>query len=127
MRKAIAIRNLRRFVLAVAIVAPLANAADATRGAGVFDEECSECHSVTPGKNKKGPSLAGVVGRPAGSIADFNYSDAMKASGITWSADRLGAYVTAPKKTVPGGKMKYDGLASDQARADLIAYLSTLH
>lgn len=119
--------RLGRLILAAVLLSPVVHAGDATHGASVFDEECSDCHSVKAGKNKKGPSLLGVVGRPAGSIADFNYSDAMKASGITWSVDRLNDYVSAPKKTVPGGKMKYDGLGSEQARADLIAYLSSLH
>ena len=119
-------KALHRLTILTALLVPAAHAADATHGAGVFDEECAECHSVKAGKNKKGPSLYAVVGRPAGSIPDFNYSDAMKASGITWSADRLSDYIAAPRKTVPGGKMKYDGLDSDQARADLVAYLTTL-
>ena len=119
--------GLSRLVITLALAAPAVHAADAAHGASVFDEECSDCHSVKPDKNKKGPTLFGVVGRHAGSVADFNYSDAMKASGITWNQDRLSGYISAPKKTVPGGKMKYDGLASEQAKADLIAYLSTLH
>lgn len=112
---------------ALALLSPGVQAADAAHGASIFDEECSDCHSVKPDKNKKGPTLFGVVGRPAGRIADFNYSDAMKASGITWNQDRLSSYITAPKKTVPGGKMKYDGLGNDQSRTDLIAYLASLH
>lgn len=126
MRTKKSLLGFSRLVIALVLVAPAVHAADATHGASVFDEECSDCHSVKPDKNKKGPTLFGVVGRQAGSIADFNYSDAMKASGINWSPDRLSSYMTAPKKAVPGGKMKYDGLANDQARADLIAYLSTL-
>lgn len=116
-------------LLAVPLVmlAPLGQAADATHGANVFDEECAECHSVQPEKNKKGPSLFAVVGRPAGSIPDYNYSDAMKASGITWNNDRLDQYLQAPRKTVPGGKMKFDGLPSAQSRSDLIAFLDSLH
>ena len=50
----------------------------------------------------------------------------MKQSGITWSADKIDAYIAAPKKVVPGGKMKYDGLADAGTRADLVAYLMTL-
>lgn len=99
-------------------------AADARKGADVFAEECGDCHSLTAGKNKKGPSLHGVVGRKAATLADFaGYSDAMKQSGITWSADRIDAYITQPRKTVAGGKMKYDGLDDAAARADVIAYL----
>ena len=102
-------------------------AGDAKKGADVFAEECGDCHSATPGKNKKGPALFGVVGRKAGSVADFSgYSDAMKQSGITWAADRIDAYITHPRKIVAAGKMKYDGLDDATARADVIAYLSTL-
>lgn len=102
-------------------------AGDVSRGADTFDEECAECHSVKAGKNKKGPSLFAIVGRHAASLPDFaNYSDALKASGIVWTPDKLNTYLYAPKKLVPGGKMKYDGLEDVAARADLLAYLATL-
>lgn len=101
-------------------------AGDVEKGKDLFSTECAECHSVREGKNKKGPSLFAVVGRKAAAVADATYSDALKASGILWSPDKVDAYVTAPKKLVPGGKMKYDGLASAAERADLIAYLATL-
>lgn len=101
-------------------------AGDVEKGKDVFSTECAECHSVREGKNKKGPSLFAVVGRKAATVADATYSDALKVSGILWSPDKVDAYVTAPKKLVPGGKMKYDGLASAAERADLIAYLATL-
>ena len=100
---------------------------DSKRGADVFAEECGDCHSAVPGKNKKGPTLIGVSGRRAGSVADFaGYSDAMKQSGITWAPDKIDAYIAAPKKIVPGGKMKYDGLPDPAARADVIAYILSL-
>lgn len=103
------------------------HAADARKGADVFAEECGDCHSVSPGKNKKGPSLHGIIGRKSASIADFTgYSEAMKQSGITWSTERIDAYITQPRKIVAGGKMKYDGLDDAAARADVIAYLSNV-
>ncbi len=106
----------------------IAHAADAAAGGDVFDEECAECHSLKPGKHKKGPSLFGVVGRHAGGESGYAYSDPMRASGIDWSAERLQAYVRAPKTVVPGGKMKYDGGAlSDADLADLIEFLSSNH
>lgn len=106
---------------------PVHAAGDAKRGADVFAEECGDCHSSIPGKNKKGPSLTGINGRKAGSVADFaGYSDAMKQSGILWAPERIDSYIAAPKKVVPGGKMKYDGLADANARADVIAYLMSL-
>ena len=101
-------------------------AGEVDKGKDVFATECAECHSAREGKNKKGPSLFGVVGRKAATVADASYSDALKASGITWTPDKIDAYVTAPKKLVPGGKMKYDGLASAAERAELLAYLATL-
>ena len=101
-------------------------AADVKKGANVFAEECGDCHSAQEGKAKKGPPLHGVNGRKAGSVTDFVYSDAMKQSGITWSPDKIDAYVAQPRKIVPAGKMKYDGLRDATARADLMAYLLTL-
>lgn len=101
-------------------------AGDARKGADVFAEECGDCHSAKEGKAKKGPPLFGVNSRKAGSVADFAYSDAMKQSAITWSPEKIDAYITAPRKVVPGGKMKYDGLADAAARTDVIAYLMTL-
>lgn len=107
---------------------PAAHAAgDVAKGNDVFAQECAECHSPREGKNKKGPSLFAVVGRKAASVPDVVYSDALKASGLTWTPDRIDAYVSAPKKLVPGGKMKYEGLASATDRADLLAYLASLH
>lgn len=111
-----------------AVATPLAHAAgDPAHGESVYQEECSDCHSVAQGKNKKGPSLFGIVGRKAASIADFKYSDAMRASGRTWTAEAINEYIQAPKKMVPGGRMKYDGLDDPAARDDVIAFLSTLH
>jgi cytochrome c len=110
-------------VLASGVQMPQAHAGS---GSDVFAQECAECHSLREGKNKKGPSLFAVVGRKAGSVADFNYSDAMKTSGLTWTPSQIDAYVSHPRTVVPEGKMKYDGLADAQARADLIAFLGTV-
>lgn len=102
-------------------------AGNAKKGADTFAEECGDCHSTAAGKHKKGPSLNGVLGRQAGSVADFaGYSDALRAAGFVWSAEKIDAYITQPRKTVPGGKMKYDGLPDAAARADVIAYLQSI-
>jgi cytochrome c len=101
---------------------------DAVRGADVFKSECAECHSTKEGRNKKGPSLFQVVGRPAGQLAGFAFSDAMKNTGWTWDEAHLKAYLDKPvSKSNPGGKMKYDGLGDAKALEDVIAYLQTLH
>jgi cytochrome c len=123
---------ITRAALAVACLATIAftvahAGGDAKHGADVFAEECGDCHSPLPGKDKKGPTLTGVIGRKAGTVTSFaGYSDAMKSSGIVWSAERMDTYIAAPKKVVPAGKMKYDGLADAGARADVIAFVMSL-
>lgn len=92
----------------------------------MFATECAECHSVKEGKNKKGPSLFGIVGKKAAMMPDFKYSDPMKESGIVWTREKLQAYITNPKRTVPGGKMKYDGLENATEMNELLDYLGTL-
>lgn len=88
--------------------------------------QCVSCHVVEAGKNGLGPSLAGVFGRKAGAGAGFVYSEAMKASGLTWDEATLDTYLAAPMKTVPGTKMTYAGLSDAAKRQELIAYLKTL-
>lgn len=113
--------------LALGSGAAWATGDDAKAGEDVFATHCAECHSLKSGKQKKGPSVFGIVGRKAGLIAGFDYSDALKSSGLVWTSPALDAYITLPKKAVPGGRMKYDGLPDPKARADLIAFLGTLH
>ena len=95
---------------------------DAANGATVF-MACQACHSADPGVNRVGPTLHGVVGRKAGSIAGFGYSSAISGSGISWTPDRLFAFLEAPQRSVPGTRMSFAGLPDPQARADVIAYL----
>lgn len=97
---------------------------DAVHGKAVF-AQCAACHSIEAGKNMIGPSLAGVIGRKAGSIAGFAYSEANKGSGITWTKEKLFQYLEKPQRVVPGTKMTFPGLAAAQDRADVIAYLAT--
>jgi len=100
-------------------------AGDVSHGHDVFAMECAECHSMKAGRNMAGPSLAGIVGRKAGTYPGFaNYSAAMKAAGFVWTAERLDAYLHAPQKLVPGDWMGYAGLPGQQDRLDLIAYLA---
>jgi cytochrome c len=96
------------------------------KGMDVFATECAECHSAKEGKNKKGPSLFGIVGRKAATIPDVKYSDALKDSSIVWTREKLQAYITNPKRTVPGGKMKYDGLGDTAELNELLDYLGSL-
>ena len=74
-----------------------------------------------------GPSLFGVVGRKSGSVEGFHYSEANKSADLTWTPEVLDRYLAAPKDVVPGTIMPYPGLKDDAKRADVIAYLETLH
>ncbi|KQM86637.1 cytochrome C [Sphingomonas sp. Leaf23] len=86
---------------------------------------CKACHTVNKGgRNGIGPNLNGVVGRPAASVAGFNYSPAMKASKLRWDAKTLDEYLAGPTKKVPGTRMP---IATPDAakRAAIIAYLTS--
>lgn len=101
-------------------------AADPAAGQKVF-AVCKACHQVgEKAKNGVGPILNGVVGRPAGSVEGFKYSEAMKGSGLTWDEATLAEYLKDPKAKVPGNKMAYAGLKDDTKIADVIAYLSQI-
>jgi cytochrome c len=95
---------------------------DAAKGKKVF-AKCMACHTLEAGKNKVGPSLHGIIGRKAGSVEGFSYSDAMKNSGLTWDEATLDTYLTNPKKEVAGNKMAFPGLPKPEDRANVIAYL----
>lgn len=95
---------------------------DAAKGETDF-VTCKTCHAIEVGVNKIGPSLHGVVGRKAGSIAGFSYSAANKGSGITWTPEKLFQYLEGPQRVVPGTKMGFAGWTDPQKRADVIAYL----
>ena len=95
---------------------------DAAVGGAAF-AQCKACHVVDPGVNLMGPSLHAVVGRIAGSVADFRYSQPMKTSGIVWSEAKLFEYLESPRRVVPGTSMGFAGISDSQMRADIIAYL----
>lgn len=110
----------------VALGAGPALAQDADNGAEVF-KRCRACHDVgETAKNKVGPILNGIVGRKAGTIEGFNYSDANKkagAEGWVWTEEKMMEYLLNPRAAMPGNKMAYAGLKDEQDRKDLIAYL----
>jgi nitrite reductase (NO-forming) len=97
---------------------------DAAAGRQVF-RKCQACHSLEPGKNLVGPSLAGIVGKKSASDPNFNYSPAMKQAGITWTPQFLDQYLADPQKTVPGNRMPFPGLKSEHDRDDVVAFLAT--
>ncbi|SMX32387.1 Cytochrome c-552 [Actibacterium lipolyticum] len=102
---------------------------DAAAGEKVF-RKCKACHAVGPdAKPKAGPVLNGIVGRVAGSIEGFGYSDAMVAAGadegVIWSPESLDAFLLKPKEFVEGTKMSFAGLRKEDDRVNLIAYLAS--
>jgi cytochrome c len=123
---------MKRAVLLSAVAATLAlcttvvQSQDAENGAEVF-KRCRACHEVgDTAKNKVGPILNGIVGRKAGTIEGFNYSDANKkagADGWVWTDEKMMEYLLNPRTAMPGNKMAYAGLKDEQDRKDLIAYL----
>ncbi|QIG54705.1 cytochrome c family protein [Altererythrobacter sp. BO-6] len=97
---------------------------DAAAGEKVF-MQCASCHVVEPGVNRVGPSLAGIIGRAAGTVEGFNYTDANKNSGITWTPEKMFQYLENPQRVIPGTRMAFAGLKNGQDRANVIAYLQT--
>ncbi|WP_298336608.1 cytochrome c family protein [uncultured Erythrobacter sp.] len=95
---------------------------DAAAGETVF-AQCRTCHLIDEGKNGVGPSLYGVIGRTAGTIEGFRYSDANANSGVTWTPEVMFEYLEAPREFMPGTRMAFPGLKNPQDRADVIAYL----
>jgi cytochrome c len=92
---------------------------DPDRGKTLY-QACQACHSIDD--NDLGPKHRGVVGRPAGSIADYAYSAALKNSGLTWDEATLDRWLTNPSALVPGTKMFFQ-VADAQNRADIVAFL----
>ncbi len=106
---------------AVTTVAATANAKPASFA------QCAVCHVTEAGKAATlGPNLFGVVGRVAGTSEGFNYSPAMKDSGLTWDAKQLDSYITTPQKVVPGTRMAFGGVADAAKRKEIVDYLATL-
>jgi cytochrome c len=99
-------------------------AGDAQKGADVFHDHCDFCHSFRlEDGNGTGPNLSGLAGRKAGTFADFEYSAAMKNSGIVWNAQTLTQFIQAPDTVVPGTKMVGFRRVDAEDIDDLIAYL----
>jgi cytochrome c len=108
--------------VALASLESVGAATPAPEGETLFRQRCSMCHSVVPSQPKTlGPVLSGVVGRKAASTA-FNYSPALKASGLTWSKPNLDRFLTSPMRMVPGTRMVITVPDAAQ-RAALIGYL----
>lgn len=97
--------------------------ADFERGE-LLSYACIVCHTLGPGEGHLiGPNLSGVFGSPAASAPNFQYSDALRESGIVWTPGELDAWLARPDDFVPGNLMVFAGIYSVSDRTDLLAYL----
>jgi cytochrome c len=111
-------------VFALAASTGTSLAQDAAAGEQVFRRLCLPCHDVGPeAKIKLGPPLNGIDGRKAGTFEGYNYSEANKSSGITWSEGDFPAYIRAPMQAMPGTRMAFVGIKNDKDITDLWAHL----
>lgn len=119
---------LSAIAMSTLLCAGAVSAQDVENGAEIF-KRCRACHDVgEKAKNKVGPILNGIVGRHAGTIEGFNYSNANKkagAEGWVWTEEKMMEYLLNPRAAMPGNKMAFAGLRDEQDRKDLIAYLKT--
>ena len=116
-------RALLLGILSLGLVPTDGSAADVAAGQAIFNR-CKICHTVEAGgRNGVGPNLHGVIGRKAGGAEGFDYSEAMKTSGIVWDDETLTKYLGNPRETVPGNKMAFPGIKDDKEMTDLLAYL----
>jgi cytochrome c len=98
---------------------------DAAKGKKAF-VKCMACHTVEEGQNRVGPSLFAIIGRRAGAVDKFRYSNANKNSNLVWTEETMFEYLENPQKFMPGTLMAFPGVPAPQERADLIAYLKSV-
>jgi cytochrome c len=111
--------------LLISPTAALAGDDPVLAGQHVFAARCAPCHEATATTRKPGPPLAGVFGRPSGSVPDFRYTPALKTAHLTWDTTTLDTWLQGPPALVHGTIM-FASVSSATDRQNLIAYLKTL-
>ncbi|HUY68597.1 MAG TPA: cytochrome c family protein [Alphaproteobacteria bacterium] len=108
-------------------IGPLLAKADAAAGQQ-YARVCGTCHSFGKGEPAKiGPNLYGILGDHHAHMAGYDYSDAMQATKTqVWTYATLNEWLYDPRAYIPGTKMTFAGIANDQDRANVIAWLRTL-
>ena len=123
MNKLIKIALVGTFVAAASV--PSFAEGDVKKGERVF-KKCKACHSMVDGKNGLGPSLAGVMGRTAGTLEGYKFSKAMVASDVVWTEETMAEYLKKPRAFIKGTKMTFPGIKGSKGPAqiaDLIAFI----
>jgi cytochrome c len=111
-------------IVSAIVTAPAHADSSAARGQRLFSQACAPCHSLEPGRNMTGPSLADLWQRKAGGLASFSrYSPALKSAGVVWNDSTLEAWIENPQHLVPGNTMPFAGVKDKQRRDDLLAFL----
>ena len=110
-------------IAATTVAATSSSSGDAVAGKQVY-ASCLGCHS--PQRDRTGPRHCGLIGRGAGSVPGFDYSDAMRDSEIVWSAATLDRFLKSPMTYIPGTRMGIRGIKDSDRRSDLIAYLQEM-
>ena len=110
---------------AIVLLAPPAMAAEGTAasGARIFQARCTQCHLVASAQSTTGPSLQDIIGRKAASLANWEYSAALKASNITWTPEALEEWLASPHAKVPETGMPVPGIKDAKERAALVEYM----
>ncbi len=104
---------------------PMAQGADAS-GQQLFNNSCRTCHTTKEGDNRFGPHLHNIIGRKAGSLPNYRYSEAMQSADFVWDEDKLGRFIQNPDTLVPGnGMTPYTGVRSAEDKAKIIAFLKS--
>lgn len=112
---------------AATLASSFARADDIEEGRKNFNKYCVACHiNTATGAKRLGPTMFGVVGRKAGTVPEYQYSEANLKSGLTWTPEELDKYLNDPKGVVPGTKMSFAGVKKKEEREDLIKYLASL-
>jgi cytochrome c len=113
--------------LLTSTLATAAQSDDRARAQGerLFRTQCVGCHSLAPGVHIAGPSLHGLIGRPAGSLEGFGYSSVLKAADFVWDAEALDAFLADPDDVLPGNRMVFRGL-DEGPRRHIILFLESL-
>lgn len=115
-------------VAALALSSALADVTAAADGSGeqVFNNACRTCHSWKKDDNRLGPTLHGIVGKPAGAVPGYTYSQAMKTSGLTWDEATLDKFIAQPDSVIPNNNMKpFTGISDAGQRKQIVEFLKS--